>query len=112
MNTTINQYQVLSALDGLDAKEGRKTVLDYDNFLKRVKRKIFIQSFIVHYEAAETSHWKGDIYNEKISLIHAMKILASDKITDEDLKDASQFDYKTKTVLTSDKIASRLKKLR
>ncbi|NBC65654.1 MAG: hypothetical protein GVY07_08400 [Bacteroidetes bacterium] len=112
MDTTINQYQILSALKGIDATESRKTVLDYDNFLKRVQRKIFTQSFIVHYENAEKCHWTGDNFGEMKSLIYALNILESDKITDEDLKDASLLDYKTKTGLTSEKIAHRLQTLR
>ena len=112
MDATINQYQVLSALKSVDANEGRKTVLDYDNFLKRVQRKIFTQSFIVHYESAEKSHWTGDNFGEMKSLIHAVNILDSDKITDEDLKDAGMLDYLTKTILTSEKILRRLEKLR
>jgi hypothetical protein len=112
MDTTINQFQVLSALKGVDAKEGRKMVLDYDNFLAKVKRKIFIQSFIVHYESAEKSHCAGDNFGEIKSLIYAMNILDSDKITNEDLEDTRLLDYTTRTVLTADKIAMRLQILR
>jgi len=112
MDATINQYQVLSALKGLDAKEGRKSVLDYDNLMKRVQHKIFIQSFIVHFESAERCHLAGDNFGEMKSLIHAENILDSDKITDNDLQETGLFDYITKTALTADKIALRLKKLR
>jgi len=112
MDTTINQYQVLSALKGVDANEGRKMVLDYDSFLARVKRKIFIQSFIVHFESAEKCRRTEDNFGEMKSLIYAMNILDSDKITDEDLKDARLIDYITKTVLTTDTIAARLQSLR
>lgn len=112
MDATINHYQVLSALKGIDANEGRKSVLDYDKFFKRVQRKIFVQSFIVHFESAEKCHWSGDNFGEMKALIYAVNILDSDKITDEDLQDAGLLDYRTKTVLTSGKIALRLQQLR
>jgi len=112
MDATINQYQVLSALKSVDAVECRKSMLDYDVFFKRVQRKIFIQSFIVHFESAEKSHWSGDNLSEKKSLIYALNILDSDKISDGDLKDAGVLDYMTRTVLTTDKLLKRLQKLR
>lgn len=111
MDATLNQYQILSALKGIGAKEGRKTVLDYDRFLIRVQRKIFIQSFIVHYENAKKSYWRGDNFGEMKSLIYALNLLDSDKITDEDLRDTGLLDYTAKKVLTSKIIALRLHKL-
>ncbi|TVR28761.1 MAG: hypothetical protein EA390_11190 [Balneolaceae bacterium] len=111
MNRTNNQYQILSQLEGIDSHECRKSMLDFDSFVDRVQHKIFIQTFIVHCRNAKKSYMRKDDVSEKKSLIRALDIIDSEKISDEDLRAEELLDYITGTFLTSGKIANRLDEL-
>jgi len=111
MSTAKNQYQALSTLENIDPADCRQIMSNYDSFMDGVKRKIFIQPFINHIRSAEKSYTKEDDVREKKSLIRAMNIIGSNKITDEDLREEDLRDYVTGTFLTSEKIKMRLRKL-
>jgi hypothetical protein len=111
MNRTNNQYQILSQLEGIDSYECRKTMLDFDSFVDKVQHKVFIQTFIVHSRNAKKSYMRNDDVSEKKSLMRALDIIDSEKISDQDLKDEGLLDYVTGTILTSQKIESRLDEL-
>ena len=111
MSTTNNQYQALSTLEGIDPTDCRKVMSNYDSFMNRVQRKIIMQPFINHIKSAEKSYRKEDEVREKKSLIRAMNIIGSDKITDEDFIEEDLRDYVTGTLLTSEKIKMRLQTL-
>jgi hypothetical protein len=106
-----NQYQIYSSLEGIDPAECRKTMLDFDSFVDRVQHKIFIQTFIVHCRNAKKSYLRKDEVSEKKSLLRALDIIDSEKISDEDLKEEELLDYVTGTYLTSEKIENRLDEL-
>jgi hypothetical protein len=111
MNGTNNQYQIFSLLDGIDPAECRKSMLDFDSFVAKVERRLFIQTFIVHCRNAKKSYSRGDELGEKKSLLRALDIIESEKISDEDLREEELLDYQSGTFLTSEKIATRLDEL-
>jgi len=111
MDTSNNQYQALSQLAELDAGECRQVMSDYDRFMNRIQWKISMRTFIVHFRNAQKNYSKNDIASEKKSLIHAMNIIDSDKITDENLRNENFRDYTTGTFLTSEIITMRLQNL-
>lgn len=111
MDTSNNQYQVLSTLVDLDTDECRQVMSDYDSFMNRFQWKISMRTFVVHFRNAKKNHLKEDNVSEKKSLKRAMNIVDSDIITDEDLRNENLRDYITGTFLTSGKIMSRLHEL-
>jgi len=108
MNETNSQYQIYSLLDEIDPAECREKMLDFDSFFDKVQRKLFFQTFMVHYRNAEKSYLRKDDIGEKKSLIRALDIIDTEKISDEDLKEEELLDYVSGTFLTSDNVEERL----
>jgi len=111
MNRTNKQYQILSQLEEINLYECRKMMLDFDSFVDRVQHKIFIQTLIAHCRNAKKGYMRKDEISEKKSLIRALDIIDSEKISDEDLRAEELLDYVTGTFLTAEKIENRLDKL-
>lgn len=112
MNSTIdNLYQVLSTLDGIEPAQCRKNMLDYDEFMNEIQRKIFIQTFIVQYRNAQKCYLKENTGSEIKSLKNVINLMESDKITNQDFIEKGLKDYVTRTVLTTEKIEARLHEL-
>jgi hypothetical protein len=109
MNPINNLNQVLSTLEGINTDECRGVMSDFDNFKLRIQQKIFIQTFISHFRHAEKSYLKGNEAGEKKSLMFALNLIYSEIIKDQDLKDEDLRDYITGTILTSQKMAIRLR---
>lgn len=111
MYTSNSMDKALSTLDRIDPDECRKVMVDYDSFINRVQHKIDIQRFIGHYRNAEKLYLSGNNAGEKKSLMHASHIFKTKNITNEDLSDEKVRDYKTSTMLTSEIMTMRLRKL-
>jgi hypothetical protein len=109
--TNNNIYRVLLTLNGVEPAECRKSMVDYDNFMNGIHQKLFIQTFIVHYRNAEKCYLKGNTESEIKSLNHVIHIMESDIITDQILKEENMLDYETGTLLTKEKILTRLHEL-
>ncbi|MEX2435454.1 MAG: hypothetical protein WD735_02155, partial [Balneolaceae bacterium] len=56
MDTTNNQFQVLSVLLGLDQAECRHNMSNYESFMNSVEWKMSIRAFIAHLTNAEKNH--------------------------------------------------------
>jgi len=111
MEQTNNLDPVLTTLAGIDSRACREVMLDYDGFIDRIQHKIYIQSFIVLYRNAEILYLKGNEAEEKKSLKIVLNLIEVKKIKNEDMIEENLQDYKSGTVLTSEKITKRLREL-
>lgn len=111
METTINQFQTLSKLGGLDQAECRNAMSNYDIFMNKLQLKVPVRILIAHLVNAEKNHLNENNGREKKSLLQAMNIIDSYKVTDKELRKEKLRDYITGTFLTSEKIAMRLDEL-
>jgi len=111
MDEMKNLKHALSKFDEIDRSECRSVMSDYDSFVSKIQHMIYVQSFIEQYILVEKWYLKGNSAFEKRSLMHAYSILNLNKITDEDLSGENLQDYKTGTLLTSEKITNRLREL-
>jgi|AntRauTorckE6833_2_1112554.scaffolds.fasta_scaffold94154_1 hypothetical protein len=111
MDTTNNQFQVLSVLLGLDQTECRHNMSNYDSFMNSFQWKMSIRAFIAHLRNAENNYLNEDYVSEKRSLLQAMNIIEFCELTDKDLINEKLQDYITGTFMTSGKIVERLDEL-
>ncbi len=104
-------YNTLSVLKSGDANEFRNIITNYDSLLKRVQKMILVKSIYIQLEKAEEYHFKNNKKGEKKFLLLALKEMKSNTITTNDLKEAGLQDYLSDTILSIEKIESRLYEL-
>lgn len=101
-------YNTLSVLKSGDANEFRNIITNYDSLLKKVQKMILVKSIYVQLEKAEEYHLKNSRKGEKKFLLLALNEMKSKRITDSDLKEAGLQDYLSDTILSTEKIETRL----
>jgi hypothetical protein len=108
METTINQYQILSNLQGIDPAECRKSMSNYDSFMNGIQQKVHIQKLLIYCRNAENSYFRNDEVREKKYLLRALDIIDSEQLNNEDLRMEKLLSYIEDTYLVSEKIMNRL----
>jgi hypothetical protein len=112
MNSNNNYYKIFSSLEEIDSDDCRRMMVDYDSFVEKIHQTVHIKTIVVHCRNAEKSYFRKDEINEKKSLIRALDILESYKISDDALVEEEELlNYVSETNRISEKISMRLTEL-
>ena len=106
-----NLNNLLSALNTIGPKKGRKVISNYDIYVHEIQTEINVEVINNYLDIAKIHHVMENEWLEKGSLFNAMCEIKAQKITDTDLNIANMQDYISGDILTLNSIEKRLKEL-